>query len=173
MQIKDRPEFKSKGAPLTFGPADMVADAVKEMADRGYGSVVIVDADRKPIGLVTERDIMNRLVRHNLPAESTPLEAIMTRDVRVASAEDDILDWLRIMSNERFRRLPIVDSDGRVTAIMTQGDFVSYTWPDLIHQAAQLGKATLSRNYQILLVAGGIGIYVLIALVLLVSVGVM
>lgn len=89
----------------------------------------------------------------------------MTHDPRVARADDEILDWLRIMSNERFRRVPIVDENNRLMSIMTQGDFVSYTWPDLAHQAKELAKATVSSNYQLFIVAGGIAIYTM-ALVL-------
>lgn len=69
------------------------------------------------------------------------------------------------MSNERFRRLPVVDQNDRIVAIMTQGDFVSYTWPDLIDQAKQVTKATISTNYQIMLVAGGILLYYSIVLI--------
>ena len=57
-----------------------------------------------------------------------------------------LLDWMRIMSNERFRRLPVVDDEGRIKAVFTQGDFVSYTWPDLIYQMKSLAGATVSKK---------------------------
>ena len=41
-------------------------------------------------------------------------------------------------------------------AVMTQGDFVSYTWPDLIHQAQQMARATIGRNFGLFLVGGGL-----------------
>ena len=85
----------------------------------------------------------------------------MTEDPKVASEEDDVLDWLRIMSNERFRRLPVVDSEGKIKVIFTQGDFVSYTWPDLLYHAKQLAKASLLRGFPI---------YGIIAMVLLHSI---
>ena len=49
--------------------------------------------------------------------------------------------WLRIMSNDRFRRLPVIDADRKIKVIFTKGDFVSYAWPDFILQASQLAKA--------------------------------
>ena len=70
----------------------------------------------------------------------------MTPNPRVANENDDVLDWLRIMSNDRFRRLPVVDSNGKIKVIFTQGDFVSYTWPDLIYQASQLAKASFMKR---------------------------
>ncbi|MEM6617276.1 MAG: CBS domain-containing protein [Pseudomonadota bacterium] len=164
MQIKDRPEFASKPKPLTFPASASVADAVKEMSRFNYGSTVIVDPSGKPEGMVTERDIMKRLVNENRDAASTTLGDIMTSEVRVARETDDIADWLRIMSNERFRRVPIVDDHGKITSLMTQGDFVSYTWPELIYQAKEMTKATLSKNSQTALIAAGIAVYTLIML---------
>ena len=66
------------------------------------------------------------------------------------------------MSNERFRRVPVVDDGGHIKAIMTQGDFVSYTWPELIYQAKDLTVKTVSNNSQLAIIAGGIAIYTIV-----------
>ncbi|MEL6687212.1 MAG: CBS domain-containing protein [Pseudomonadota bacterium] len=163
-RLMDRPEYESKQRPLTRTPDTMVADAVSAMSEKNYGSVIVVDADEKVIGVVTERDIMNKLVGKGLDAKKTPLSAIMTENPRLARETDDMLDWLRIMSNERFRRLPVVDGEGRIKAVFTQGDFVSYTWPDLIYQMTSIAKATVSKNSQVVLIAAGIAIYTLLVL---------
>lgn len=55
-----------------------------------------------------------------------------------------------------------MDEDGRIVQVLTQGDFVSYTWPDLIQQATQLGKATLLRNFPLVLIGGALLIYPII-----------
>ena len=103
-------------------------------------------------------------------ADSVTLADIMTRDPRVARETDEVVNWLRIMSNERFRRLPVVDAEGRIQVIFTQGDFVSYTWPDLIYQAKELGKASVGRNYPIWLIGGGIMLYSLLMIVVVASI---
>ncbi len=163
MKISDHTEFAGKPKPLTTGPETMVADAVDAMAEKNYGSIAIVRDDERLLGIVTERDVMNRLVRRKLDPAKTPVREIMSKDLRVAHQDDDVLDWLRIMSNERFRRLPVVDDQKRVKAIMTQGDFVAYTWPELFAQARQLTKATLSTNTQ--LTALGLGLLAYTAIV--------
>jgi len=112
MMLKDRPEFASKLKPLTFRAQDTVADAVAKMSEKGFGSVVIVDSDDKVTGIVTERDVMKKLVNMGRDAKTTALSDIMTADPRAAKETDDVVDWLRIMSNERFRRLPVVDVSG-------------------------------------------------------------
>ena len=105
--------------------------AVKTMSEKNIGSVVIVDDEMQVKGIVTERDLMRRLINKALDPNTTPLSAIMITEVRTGRAEDDVIDWLRQMSNERFRHLPVVDEQGRLVNIMSQGDFVSFTWPDL------------------------------------------
>jgi CBS domain-containing protein len=162
LRLRDRPEFSRKSAPLTMASSAMVKDAVTEMAARNFGSVIIVDADNKVEGVVTERDILRRLVNEGRDPATTPLSDIMTANPRTARADDDMLEWLRMMSNERFRRLPVVDEDGRLVQVLTQGDFVSYTWPDLLSQASSLGKATVMRNFPLVLIGAGLLIYPLV-----------
>ena len=148
-RLVDRPEFKNKPKPVTFFGKDKVSQAIAVMADKNYGSVVIVDSKDKVVGIVTERDIVKKLVNNNMSPKTTKLEDIMTLNPRVANENDDVVDWLRIMSNDRFRRLPVVDADGKIKVIFTQGDFVSYTWPDLIFQASQLAKASFMKGFSI------------------------
>ena len=167
MQLRDRPEFASKRHVLTFPETTTVREAVAAMAERNYGSVVVVDAGETVVGIATERDVMKKVVDAGLDPDTTALADIMTRNPRMARETDDVLDWLRIMSNERFRRLPVVDSEGRIKAIFTQGDFVSYTWPDLMYQAGNLAKATIGRNWAIVLIVGGVLVYSLLMLLLL------
>lgn len=62
MKIKDRPEFQDKANPFVLAANDMVFTAVQTMADKNIGSVVIVNKDNRVEGIVTERDLMRRLL---------------------------------------------------------------------------------------------------------------
>jgi CBS domain-containing protein len=166
-RLMDRPEYSAKPRPLTGRTDDTVAESVAAMSAKSYGCIVIVDDDNRVSGIVTERDIMNKLVGKGGDPTTTKLGEIMTPDPKLARETDDILDWLRMMSNERFRRLPVIDDDGRIKAIFTQGDFVSYTWPDLMGQARELAKATVLGNFHYFLIGGGILIYALAMIVVL------
>ncbi|MEQ6248206.1 CBS domain-containing protein [Sulfitobacter sp. HNIBRBA3233] len=167
MQLRDRPEFSNKPKPLTFRKEASVKDAVAAMCDKNFGSVIVVDDDEKVIGVMTERDIMRKLVNHGRDPASTTVGDLMTSSPRLAKETDDVLDWLRIMSNDRFRRLPVVDAEGRIKAVFTQGDFVSYTWPDMVYQAKELAKASFGRNYGTWLIIGGIMLYSLLMVIVL------
>ena len=123
-RLIDRPEFKSKPQPITFKKTDSVAKAVKIMSEKNYGSVVIVDNQSKVIGICTERDILKKLVNQKLNPEKTRLEKIMTANPRVGREDDEVLSWLRTMSNDRFRRLPVVDNQGKIKDEQNQTDQV-------------------------------------------------
>lgn len=166
-RLMDRTEYPHKPKPLTSPPDRMVADAVAQMSERNYGCVVITDPDDVVIGIVTERDIMIKLVGKGLDPNTTKLSDIMTVNPRVAREDDSMLEWMRMMSNERFRRLPVVDDKGRIKVVFTQGDFVSYTWPDMLQQVKSITKAAVLSNLHLVLIIGGILVYALGTIVLL------
>lgn len=162
MRIKDRQEFASKPKTMTASKDLTVFDAVKKMNSKNFGSIIIVDEDERLLGMFTERDLLKRVVAEGKDPQAVRLDDVMTTELRVAREDDNILEWLRIMSNERFRRLPIVDDENRVTGIMTQGDFVSYTWPDLVYHAKQLLKASVAPDQALrpmLMVGAGLSVY--------------
>lgn len=160
MRIKDRPEFKNKPKPFILGPDDLVSVAIKTMSEMNIGSVVILNDDKKVLGIVTERDLMRRLLSVGLNPAKTPLSKIMTSDVKTASADDQVIDWLRQMSNERFRHLPVVDADGRLINMLSQGDFVSFTWPELLlNLREKAGETIRNAGTPVPVLVAGILIY--------------
>jgi CBS domain-containing protein len=170
MKIKDRIEFKSKAPVMTFSPDDMVIQAVKAMSEKNYGASVIVDTDNKPVGIVTERDFMRRLLAKGLDANITPISKIMTTDLKLASDEDQVVEWLRVMSNERFRHLPVVDAQGKLVNLMSQGDFVSYTWPQLLTHAKDVAVKSFMDRFHLHMILGGVMLYSVIMVFLIRSV---
>ena len=162
MKICERPEFKSKKATVTYKENDKVIDAVKKMSKENFGSVVIVDNNHKVKGIVTERDFMKKLLNNGMNPKTTKLKEIMTSPVKVADKDDELVGWLRQMSNERFRHVPVVDKTGKLINIMSQGDFVSYTWPDLLYQVKELAKEGYPKINQLVIVCLGILVYTLV-----------
>ena len=164
MKICDRPEFKSKKPPLTFRENDLVLNAVKKMSKENYGSVVITDNKKIVKGIVTERDLMKRLLNNGMNPKTTKLKQIMTSPVKLADKDDELVVWLRQMSNERFRHVPVVDKSGKLINVMSQGDFVSYTWPNLLYQVKEMAKENYFKANQVVLIVVGLLIYTLITL---------
>ncbi len=166
MKIAERPEFKSKKPPVTFQENEKVITAVKAMTKENFGSVVIVDKQKKVKGIVTERDLMKKLLFNSMSPKTTKLKDIMTSPVKVADKNDEMVVWLRQMSNERFRHVPVVDESGKLINIMSQGDFVSYTWPNLFYQVKEIAKENYFKANQVVLIIISLLVYTLITTVL-------
>jgi signal-transduction protein with cAMP-binding, CBS, and nucleotidyltransferase domain len=163
VKIKDRPEFASKPQAFALQGRETVASAVKAMVERNIGSVVIVDADTKVQGIVTERDIL-RFVAENLDPKATPLSRIMSTQIKTAKLDDDDMEWLQHMSEERFRHLPIVEENGRLIGILSQGDFVAQTWQDLLLLVRRKTEETLKKPTA--QVVGALVLYTLVIIVM-------
>lgn len=168
MRIADRTEFQSKAPPLTCPPETPVFDAVTQMAEKNFGSVFITDADNHILGVMTERDIFRRVIGESRDPKTTPVSEVMTTEVRMASKDDQVVDWLQVMSNERFRRLPIVDENKKLVSVMSQGDFVAYTWPQMLSQLGQLAQATFAPAFNpLVIVLGGLTYAILVIIIVL------
>lgn len=171
MNIEDRLEFKNKAPVYTLKPDDLVITAVKAMSEKNYGAVVVVDAANKPLGIVTERDFMRRLLNDGRDPNTTKLSDIMTTNLKLAKGNDNLIEWLQQMSNERFRHLPVVDDNGVLINMMSQGDFVSYTWPQLINRVVEQARASFATNPSIYAAigAGVLFMLVIIAAIMLLA----
>ena len=116
------------------------------MSKDNFGFSRYHNSKGKVSGIVTERDLMRKLLNNSMNPKSTKTSKIMTSPVKVADKDDNLVNWLRQMSNERFRHVPVVDKSGKLINVMSQGDFVSYTWPNLVYQVKELTKkATLKQ----------------------------
>lgn len=91
----------------TLPPEAMAQAAADVMAERRIGAVMVVDGDRL-LGIVTERDIVFRLVAKGLPADRTPLGAIMTADPETLAPDDNALAALEKMQAGGYRHLPVM-----------------------------------------------------------------
>lgn len=97
---------------------------IKEVADQmknlNVGSIPVCDGSNRPIGIVTDRDIVVRgLTAGN--DSSTPVSSVMTRNVVSVSPDTDIHEAARIMADNQIRRLPVVEN-GKIVGILSIGD---------------------------------------------------
>ena len=103
---------------------ESVCQAAERMHQRSVGSLVIVDQARLPVGIVTDRDLVLRVVALGRDAHETTVGEVMTPWPKTVSDETPI-DWaLSLMRSGAFRRLPVVDSHGKLTGIVTLDDIL-------------------------------------------------
>jgi CBS domain-containing protein len=152
VKIKNKLDYETKPKPFTLAPDATVKEALDVMCENNVGSIIIVNDDETIAGIITERDMMRRVLHRALEPAKTAIKEVMTTNVRAARESDELVDWLQIMTTERFRHLPIVDEQGRLVSMMSQGDFVSYTWPDLLDHTRNAVKEKLGIPFQFLMV---------------------
>lgn len=109
MQRKIIPAVISGTQSLCTLPADATAaEAARLLRDRQVGAVLVVEADRL-VGIVTERDLVFRLVAAGLDAETTRLDALMTASPETLRPDDTAGEALDKMRRGRYRHLPVLD----------------------------------------------------------------
>jgi CBS domain-containing protein len=163
--IKDMPEFRDRDEVLRMPKEALLADAVKAMVEANYGSIIATEGKTDKIaGIVTERDLMTKVLYKNMNYKKLKLEDIMTARVQTANVNDSVTDCLRRMSNGRFRHMPVIDDEGILVGMMSQGDFVAYTWPELWKRVKEEANIVIHNKYQPLLILGGVLIYTAILL---------
>lgn len=106
--------------PKTCGPQDSVIDAAKLMAREDVGPIPIVEGE-KLVGIVTDRDIVVRIVAEGRDAQSTTIGEIASSDVATVSPDDDLDRALEVMGSKQIRRLPVVEGQ-RLIGIVAQAD---------------------------------------------------
>ena len=105
-------------------PDAPIADVARMMDDEKVGSVVIVEEDR-PQGIVTDRDVAIGVVARDRDPETVTAADVMHEDLVTVDADAEMYDVMRTMNESKVRRLPAVDSDGRLAGIVTFDDFVA------------------------------------------------
>lgn len=109
-----------KPVHLTGGAT--VREAAKLMQERNVGSVLVMEAGRLE-GILTERDVVQRVVAAGREPDATRLAEVMTRDPDTVRPEATAMDALRLMQDGGYRHLPVVE-DGRVVAVVSRRDFL-------------------------------------------------
>lgn len=105
--------------------SDKVIEATRLMEEKNVGSVVVVSED-KPVGIMTDRDVMIRLVNKGLDPEKTAISDVMSVEIITLNQSTGLYDALEQIKESRssVRRFPIVDQNGSIKGIITLDDVV-------------------------------------------------
>ena len=113
---------KAKQAVHTIAPGDSVFDAVKLMADKNIGALLVMEADRIA-GIVTERDYARKIVLMSRSSKETPVREIMTSAVMYVRPGQTSDECMVLMTENRLRHLPVIDGD-KLLGLISIGDLV-------------------------------------------------
>ena len=124
---------------VTISPDATVLEAAKLMQSKHIGCLVVID-DSRPTGILTDRDIVLKLVaREHKPAE-TAVKEIMTTNPTMVNVNYDLLDAVRLMRSRGVRRLPIVDEHRHLLGIVTMDDVLTALGPEVGDLAGTVEK---------------------------------
>jgi CBS domain-containing protein len=108
----------------TAGPQESTVDAARRMRERQVGTLVVVDGEARPMGLITDRDIAMRVVAAGCEGARTPVADIMTPMPMGVLEDTSIESALGHMRVGRMRRLPVIDGTGALVGIVTLDDIL-------------------------------------------------
>jgi len=123
---------------ITSLPARATAlDAAKFMTDMNVGSVIVVEGN-KPVGIVTDRDIMTKVIIEGKNPEKVTIKVIMTSPVITVSVEKSIFDVTKLMKKYKVRRFPVVDAEGKIVGVVTLSDILVFIGQEMKNIATTL-----------------------------------
>ena len=106
-------------------PTESVQIAARRMHDRKVGTLVVSDNAKRPIGMLTDRDLAVRVVAAGLDPASTTVADVMTRDPCCVPEETPIETALKLMRAGPYRRLPVVDQAEALVGVVSLDDILS------------------------------------------------
>jgi CBS domain-containing protein len=115
-----------KGTTITkVSPGTLVAEALKIMAEKNIGSVVVMDNEQY-IGIMTERDYSRKVILKGKNSSDTTVEEIMSTDLPSVSPSDSIEHCMQLMTAKNIRYMPVFKQD-KLTGIISMSDVVKET----------------------------------------------
>ncbi|MDH7593783.1 MAG: CBS domain-containing protein [Methanomicrobiales archaeon] len=107
---------------VTVAPDASVHDVIGLMEGKNVGCVVVTEG-KKPVGIITDRDIVIRVVSKNGNTRAVKAKDAMTKNPFCLPGSTGVFDALKQMKGKRFRRIPVTDAKGNLSGIITIDDF--------------------------------------------------
>ena len=136
-QVKHLLELKGD-AVYTIGPEAPVLDAIRQMAERGIGALLVVRGDEL-IGIVSERDYARKVILKGRSSKDTPVAEIMTASPISVDPASTVDECMRLCTDQRVRHLPVIDGV-RLAGVVSIGDLVKAVIDDQAVEIDQLQR---------------------------------
>ena len=136
MNVKTILSTKGTGV-VTIEPNVTLEAAVAMLTKHRIGAVVVLGADQRVIGILSERDIVRSLAEFGAAALSMPLSQVMTRKVVTCSESETVGAIMERMTTGKFRHVPVIEQD-RLVGIVSIGDVVKHRLSEIEGESAAL-----------------------------------
>ena len=109
----------------SIAPDAMVFEAIKMMAEKNIGALLVMDGSGKLLGIVSERDYARKVILQGHSSRETPVRDIMTRELVTVSPKETVSDCMRLITEKRIRHLPVMVGD-KLQGLLSIGDLVKW-----------------------------------------------
>jgi CBS domain-containing protein len=108
-------------------PQDTVSHVAELMKMEDIGPVLIVDNEesRRLVGIVTDRDLVLKVIAEGQDPKTTRVEEVMSKKLVTCRADDDVENAMKAMAQYQLRRIPVVEDDNRLVGIISQADIAT------------------------------------------------
>ena len=128
----------------TCSPMCTLRDVIRDMAGRNISSVIVIDHLKQPVGILTERDIMKRVIAaEGIDLDQTPISTVMTSDPITLHPENTIYRALSVLTDSKVKHLPLIE-EGKIVGIVTMRQLLKLRYPEpltLIEGIREAGDA--------------------------------
>ena len=122
---------------VTIEPNASLATAVNLLTENRIGALLILGADRRIAGILSERDIVRALAERGAAALDEPVSGAMTRKVSTCNERETIASIMERMTAGKFRHVPVIDQ-GRLVGIVSIGDVVKHRLNEMERDSAAM-----------------------------------
>ncbi|MEM6908998.1 MAG: CBS domain-containing protein [Pseudomonadota bacterium] len=130
--------LRKKGNTMySVSASDTLLTVVEMLRSQRIGAVLVVSAEGELEGILSERDVVRKLADVGGDVREQLVHQLMTRDVKTCSPSDHLLDVLQVMTDGRFRHMPVVEND-KLIGIVTIGDVVNHRLRELEHETISM-----------------------------------
>jgi CBS domain-containing protein len=134
----------SKGREVvTIAPSASLASAVGLLVEKCIGAVLILGADRRIVGILSERDVVRALAERGAGALDEPVSQTMTRKVSTCNENESVFNIMERMTEGRSRHVPVVDQ-GKLVGIVSIGDVVKHRLQEMERDSAAMHNYILT-----------------------------
>ncbi len=130
--------------PVTIAEDASAADAAALIRDKHVGSLIVV-ADGRPTGIVTERDIVTKVAAADRSSKSTTVHEIMSAPLVAVHPHQEVAEAAKVMAARKIRRLPVI-KEGKLVGMLTENDIIR-VWPQLIEVTREWDRAGLETQF--------------------------
>jgi signal-transduction protein with cAMP-binding, CBS, and nucleotidyltransferase domain len=130
MKISELRDLKSIKENFAFRSETPISEIALALKEKKIGAVPIVDDDNQLLGIVSERDIVTKLVVEARDSDLTTAKEIMTSKIISAKLNDDVNYTIGVMKNNNIRHIPVLDVNSRLTDFFSIRDFLKAEMQD-------------------------------------------